>query len=156
MVALLSEIKAGAWIAALVFIVAASMDGLDGYLARLHRKVTVFGQFLDPLADKLLVSAALISLVELNKISAWIAMLIIGREFAVTAMRLVAIAKGKIVAAGHWGKAKTVMQSIALVALILPVNHLLANLLMAVAVILTVYSGFDYFMQLRGYFVDED
>lgn len=156
MVILLSKLEAGAWIAAFVFIIAAFTDGLDGYLARLHRKVTVFGQFLDPLADKLLVTAALISLVELNKISAWVAVLIIGREFAVTAMRLVAIAKGKIVAAGHLGKLKTVMQSAAIVALILPVNRILANSLLAVAVILTVYSGFDYFVQLRGYLMDDE
>lgn len=159
MVFLLAHIDYGQWLAAGVFIIAAASDGLDGYLARLHGRITVFGQFLDPLADKLLISGALISLVELGELSAWIAMLIIGREFAVTALRLVAADRGEVIAAGSLGKAKTFMQIIAIVAFILPVNDISGGLqpyypafkwtLMSIAVFLTVYSGLDYFRKAK-------
>lgn len=154
MVALFSQVKFGEWIAAIVFIIAAIMDGVDGYLARIQKRVTRFGKFFDPLADKLLISAALISLVDLGEISAWVAMLIIGREFAVTAIRLVALDRGKIVPAGKLGKAKTVMQIIAIIAFLLPVPLVLANTLLTLALILTLYSGYDYYVNLREHLIE--
>jgi CDP-diacylglycerol--glycerol-3-phosphate 3-phosphatidyltransferase len=99
------KIKYGHFLAAAVFILAASTDGLDGYLARKRNQVTKLGKFMDPLADKLLVSAALISLVELGKISAWVAFIIIGREFAVTGLRSIAAAEGVVISASRLGKA---------------------------------------------------
>ena len=109
----------GAVFAVVVFAVAAASDSLDGYFARRRRQVTVLGAFLDPLADKLLVSAALIVLVELQKLSAWIAMVIIAREFAVSGLRMVAAAENVIIPASRWGKAKTVSQMAAIVAVML-------------------------------------
>jgi len=118
--------------------------------------VTVFGKFLDPLADKLLISAALISLVDLNLLSAWIAMIIIAREFAVSGLRLMAIAENKVIAASAWGKLKTLSQVIAVVAwivlpqiwIILPQTiFILAWVLMIIAILLTVISGIDYFVK---------
>lgn len=140
-------------IAALVFIVAAASDGLDGYIARKRRLITRFGTFLDPLADKLLVSAVLISLVEMQRLPAWIAILIISREFAVTGLRLIAAAEGIVLAASRIAKWKTFTQIVAMVALMLnnfPVSYVgfpFADLMMYVMVVLTVWSGVDYFVK---------
>lgn len=140
-------------IAALVFIVAAASDGLDGYIARKHRLVTNFGTFLDPLADKLLVSAVLISLVEMQRLPAWIAIIIISREFAVTGLRLVAAAEGIVLSASRLAKWKTFTQIIAMVALILnnyPFSYVsfpFAQGMIYVMVILTIWSGVDYFVK---------
>ncbi|TMZ62552.1 CDP-diacylglycerol--glycerol-3-phosphate 3-phosphatidyltransferase, partial [Klebsiella pneumoniae] len=101
-------------IATLVFILAAVTDGLDGYIARKRKLVTNLGKFLDPLADKLLISASLISLVEMQRLDAWIAIVIISREFAVTGLRLVAAAEGNVIAASRLGKLKTIVQIIAI------------------------------------------
>lgn len=106
-------------IAALIFILAASTDGLDGYIARKNKLVTNLGKLLDPLADKLLVSAALISLVEMNKLSALIAIIIISREFAVTGLRQIALLDGAVVAASQWGKWKTAIQITMIIVLLL-------------------------------------
>jgi len=148
---LLVKIPYGQFIAAAIFIIAASTDGLDGYIARKRKQITNFGKIMDPLADKLLVSAALISLVELGKISGWIAVIIIGREFAVTGLRTVAAAEGIVISASKLGKYKTVFQIIAIVAILinefiftligLPLGHYLLYL----AVFFTVFSGLDYF-----------
>ncbi len=102
------------WIAALVFGILASTDGVDGYLARSRNEVTTFGKFLDPLADKLLVTAALIALVELDVLPAWIAFVIIAREFIVSGLRMVASAEGQVIAASWYGKVKTVFQMVAI------------------------------------------
>jgi CDP-diacylglycerol--glycerol-3-phosphate 3-phosphatidyltransferase len=140
-------------IAALIFIIAAVTDGLDGYIARSRKMVTDFGKFLDPLADKLLISAVLISLVELDRIGAWVAIVIISREFAVTGLRLVAAANGTVIAASKLAKWKTTLQIIAVVALILnnfPFSTLdiRFDLWMVYAmVIVTVWSGVDYFVK---------
>ncbi|PKM81804.1 MAG: CDP-diacylglycerol--glycerol-3-phosphate 3-phosphatidyltransferase [Firmicutes bacterium HGW-Firmicutes-14] len=149
------KIKYGHFLAAAVFILAASTDGLDGYLARKRNQVTKLGKFMDPLADKLLVSAALISLVELGKISAWVAFIIIGREFAVTGLRSIAAAEGVVISASRLGKAKTVSQIIAIVFLFLqdfPFSLLkipAGKLAMGVAVFFTIWSGLDYFRRAR-------
>ncbi|ATY84943.1 CDP-diacylglycerol--glycerol-3-phosphate 3-phosphatidyltransferase [Kyrpidia spormannii] len=142
-------------VAALIFVVAASTDGLDGYIARKRRIVTNFGKFLDPLADKLLISAVLISLVEMHRVEAWEAIVIISREFAVTGLRLVAAAEGTVIAASRMGKLKTVTQIVAVVALMmnnLPFAYVgipVAAWIMYLAVLITVISGIDYFVKNR-------
>ncbi|GGE24869.1 CDP-diacylglycerol--glycerol-3-phosphate 3-phosphatidyltransferase [Marinithermofilum abyssi] len=140
-------------IAALIFILAAVTDGLDGYIARKKKLVTNLGKFLDPLADKLLISAALISLVEMQRLDAWIAIVIISREFAVTGLRLVAAAEGHVIAASAMGKLKTIVQIIAIVALMLnnfPFSSIslpFSRIFVWLAVIVTVWSGVDYFIK---------
>ncbi|WP_019119191.1 CDP-diacylglycerol--glycerol-3-phosphate 3-phosphatidyltransferase [Brevibacillus massiliensis] len=143
-------------IAALVFILAASTDGLDGYIARKKKIVTNLGKFLDPLADKLLISAALISLVEMHRLEAWIAIVIISREFAVTGLRLVAAAEGQVIAASALGKLKTWVQIVAIVALMIrnfPFEpfHIPFDVIASWAmVVITLYSGYDYFAKNRN------
>ena len=117
MVFMLVDIPAGDIVALVVFVVAAASDSLDGYLARRRRQTTVMGAFLDPLADKLLVTAALVSLVALGELSAWVAMVVIAREFAVSGLRMVAAAQNVVIAASRWGKAKTASQMLAIAAL---------------------------------------
>lgn len=149
------KIKYGQFLAAAVFILAASTDGLDGYLARKRKEVTRLGKFMDPLADKLLISAALISLVELRQISAWVAFIIIGREFAVTGLRAIVAAEGVVISASKLGKAKTISQIIAIVLLFIhdfPFNTWnisLGKIAMGIAVFFTIWSGLDYFMKAR-------
>lgn len=140
-------------VGALLFILAASTDWLDGYYARKYKLVTNFGKFLDPLADKLLMTAALIALVELMLLPAWIAILIISREFAVTGIRLVAAADGQVIAASNLGKWKTVFQIIAVSALMLHnlpfeiIGFPFADITVWIATILTIISGWDYFVK---------
>ncbi|MGD8191101.1 CDP-diacylglycerol--glycerol-3-phosphate 3-phosphatidyltransferase [Brevibacillus ginsengisoli] len=143
-------------IAALVFILAASTDGLDGYIARKHKIVTNLGKFLDPLADKLLISAALISLVEMQRLEAWITIVIISREFAVTGLRMVAAAEGQVIAASALGKVKTWVQIVAIVELMIrnfPFEQFgfpFSTIAMWAMVIITIYSGYDYFSKNRN------
>ena len=149
---LLSRLPLGDWLAVLVFTVAALTDSVDGYLARKHNQITVFGKLFDPLADKLLISAALVTLVGQGRLSAWLAMIIITREFAVSGLRLFAMAKGKVIAASPLGKAKTVSQVIAIILWILKptlVSDILADIAMGTAVIITIVSGIDYYLKLR-------
>lgn len=140
-------------IAAFVFILAASTDGLDGYIARKRQLVTNFGKFLDPIADKLLISAALISLVEMQRLSAWVAILIISREFAVTGLRLVAAAEGIVIAASKVAKWKTATQIVAMVVLILNnfpfsiVGFPFDQVMIYIMVLVTLWSGIDYFIK---------
>ncbi|MFN7250767.1 MAG: CDP-diacylglycerol--glycerol-3-phosphate 3-phosphatidyltransferase [Anaerobacillus sp.] len=138
---------------ALLFILAASTDWLDGYYARKYNLVTNFGKFIDPLADKLLMTAALIALVQLGLLYAWIAIIIISREFAVTGIRLVAAADGQVIAASNLGKWKTVFQIIAVSALMLHnlpfaiIGFPFATITVWIATILTIVSGWDYFVK---------
>jgi CDP-diacylglycerol--glycerol-3-phosphate 3-phosphatidyltransferase len=140
-------------IAALIFIVAASTDSLDGYIARKRKLVTNLGKLLDPLADKLLVTAVLVSLVEMNKLDAWIAVVIISREFAVTGLRQIALLEGTVVAASKWGKAKTAVQITAIIALLINnfpfafFNFPFDVITTWLAAVITVYSGIDYFVK---------
>ncbi|MBX4147599.1 CDP-diacylglycerol--glycerol-3-phosphate 3-phosphatidyltransferase [Paenibacillus sp. FSL W7-1279] len=142
-------------IAALIFILAASTDGIDGYLARKNNMVTNLGKLLDPLADKLLVAAILISLVEMGKCESWIAVVIISREFAVTGLRQIALLEGSVVAAGQSGKIKTVIQIVAIVALLInnfPFVFLgipFDVIAIWAAAMITIYSGIEYFVQNR-------
>lgn len=140
-------------IAAVIFIIAASTDGLDGYIARKNKIVTNLGKLLDPLADKLLVAAVLISLVEMDKLNALIAIIIISREFAVTGLRQIALLEGSVMAASAWGKWKTAIQITMIIALLLnnfpfALIDIPFDLIASwVAAAITVYSGVDYFVK---------
>lgn len=151
------------WIAALVFGALAATDGVDGYLARSRNQVTTFGKFLDPLADKLLVTAALLALVELHVVPAWIALVIISREFIVSGLRMVASAEGTVIAASWYGKVKTVLQIAAILLFIVKDSSFFQGLssdvqlwmqvtawtIMGAAVVMTIMSMVDYFMHAR-------
>jgi CDP-diacylglycerol---glycerol-3-phosphate 3-phosphatidyltransferase len=141
------KLKYGNYIAAGVFIIAALTDSLDGYIARSRNQITKFGKFMDPLADKLLVTAALISLVEMEKLSTWVVMIIVAREFAITGLRGIAAAEGVVIAASNWGKLKTVTQIIAIVAALLEIPY--NEILVSIAVIVTLISGVDYIYKNR-------
>lgn len=163
------DIPYGKLIAIAIFIVASVTDTLDGYIARSRNMVTRFGKLMDPLADKLLVTAALVSLVEFHIIPTWAAMVIIAREFAVTGLRQVAAAEGIVIAASPWGKAKTVTQIIAIILGLVNLSYnnisfgiakesivyphgflnLVTSIAMAAAVIITIVSGYDYFSKNR-------
>ncbi|HHY15569.1 MAG TPA: CDP-diacylglycerol--glycerol-3-phosphate 3-phosphatidyltransferase [Firmicutes bacterium] len=133
--------------AGFVFLLAALSDALDGYLARVRKEVTRFGQLIDPIADKLLITSALLCLVELDYISTWIALIIIAREFAVSGLRILAAAEGRVMPASPWGKFKTVSQIVAVMAYILGISW--AGLVMNVAIVITVISGVDYFLKAQ-------
>ncbi|MBQ4899009.1 CDP-diacylglycerol--glycerol-3-phosphate 3-phosphatidyltransferase [Paenibacillus sp. Marseille-P2973] len=141
---------------AVLFIVAASTDGIDGYIARKHNLVTNLGKLLDPLADKLLVAAVLIALVAMGKCDAWIAVIIISREFAVTGLREVALLEGSVIAASKWGKAKTITQIIAISALLLNnfpfewIHFPFDQIAIWLAALITIYSGIDYFVKNKN------
>ena len=131
--------------AAAVFAVASATDTLDGRIARARGQESNFGRFIDPLADKVLVSCALIALVELDRVSAWVAMIIVAREFAVTGLRLVA-SSNEVIAASWLGKGKTIAQMIAIFVLCLDAgSDTLQDVLVGIAVVLTVLSAADYF-----------
>jgi CDP-diacylglycerol---glycerol-3-phosphate 3-phosphatidyltransferase len=154
-VALLDRTQHGDVIAAAVFTVAAITDGLDGYIARRRQEVTTFGKLMDPLADKLLVIAALIALVSLNRLAAWIAMVIIARELAVTGLRALAVEQGMVLSASWLGKLKTALQVAAVIALIVwDPTPVAVDLLVYAAVAVTVWSGADYFFRLREHLRD--
>lgn len=152
MALVLLNVPHGHVIGAVVFAAAALTDTVDGYLARRRNEVTRLGIFIDPLADKLLVSAALVTLVAVHRLSAWIAVLILAREFAVTGLRTLAAADGIVVAASRWGKLKTLAQVVMVVAVLLNVPGAAAAVW--IAVLLTLYSGFDYFQKLIGLLKD--
>lgn len=139
------------FMAALIFSLASITDLLDGYIARQQKSETAIGKLLDPLADKLLITSAMIMLISLARIPAWIVVLIVGREMAVTGLRGIASAQGIVIAASKWGKMKTVFQSIALIGLLLHYEylgidfHLLGMVLLLIALIITLWSGVDYF-----------
>ena len=132
-------------ISAIIFAVASFTDFLDGYLARKYNLITNFGKFMDPLADKVLVVAALAVLVEMNLIPAWMIVLIITREYAVSILRAIAANTGQVIAASQGGKAKTVSQIIAVLMLLLNIKY--GIYVMWIAVILTFVSGMDYLMK---------
>ena len=143
--------RTGSFLAALFFGLAAITDLLDGFYARRYRVVTPLGKFLDPLADKLLVSVTMIMLITLNRIPAWVVMLIIARELAVTGLRGIAVVEGQIIEASVLGKYKTIFQSVALVCLCLHYQylqidfHLVGMAFLWVALVLTLWSGWIYF-----------
>jgi CDP-diacylglycerol--glycerol-3-phosphate 3-phosphatidyltransferase len=140
-------------ISTLIFIIAAITDQLDGYVARSRNEVTKFGKFMDPLADKLLVTSALVALVQYDVIPTWIAMVIIGREFAVTGLRSIAASEGVVIAASWWGKIKTVTQMTTIIAYLITLFYesafieTIAYIALIVATIATLVSGIDYFVK---------
>lgn len=148
------------WLAATVFALLALTDGVDGYLARSRNEVTTLGKFLDPLADKILVVAALLALIELNELPAWVVLVIIAREFLVSGLRMVVSAEGHVIAASPWGKVKTVVQIIAIILFIIKSNpslplemgassydilYYFSWAVMIIALLLTLFSMADYF-----------
>lgn len=162
------EIPYGSIIATVVFIIASLTDQLDGHIARSRNQITNFGKFMDPLADKLLVTAALVSLVELKLVAGWAVVVILAREFAVSGLRTLAASDGIVIAASWWGKIKTVTQMIAILLLLLKVNintsvnaisfvnnnsflngffTYVPETIMFIAVLITIISGIDYFVK---------
>ncbi len=148
-VALLDQ-TSSSWLAATVFAIASLTDAIDGYIARARRQITTFGKLMDPVADKLLIIAALVVLVSQARVPAWIVMVIIAREFAVTVTRMAATGQGVVISANWWGKAKTMVQVAAIFFAIgfrpTPIG---VDLLLYAAVVITVVSGIDYFFGLR-------
>ncbi len=150
-VALLDETANGDLLAAIVFALASATDAMDGYLARTRNDITTFGKLMDPIADKLLIISALVALVSLHRLAAWVAMVIIARELTVTVTRMQATQQGVIIAANWWGKAKTIVQVAAIFVLIVagqPTPAWVDGLVYA-AVAITIVSGIDYFFGLR-------
>jgi CDP-diacylglycerol--glycerol-3-phosphate 3-phosphatidyltransferase len=149
-VALLGNTAGGDVLAAVVFSLASLTDFIDGYLARARDSITTFGKLMDPLADKLLIVAALISLVSLHRLAAWVAMVIITRELAVTVLRLAATQAGVVMAASFFGKIKTCLQIAAILAVIAVHGEpAWVQGLLYLTVLVTVISGLDYFFGLR-------
>jgi CDP-diacylglycerol---glycerol-3-phosphate 3-phosphatidyltransferase len=149
-VALLGNTPSGDVLAAVVFALASLTDFVDGYLARAQQSVTTFGKLMDPLADKLLIIAALISLVSLHRLAAWVAMVIIARELAVTMLRLGATREGLVIPASMFGKIKTCLQIAAILAVITVHGKPLWVMgLLYFTVLITVLSGLDYFFGIR-------
>lgn len=156
----------------LIFIIASITDKLDGYIARSRNQVTTFGKFLDPLADKILVLTAMVLLVEMGRIPAWIPAIVLAREFIVSGYRLIAVEKGgKVVAASMWGKLKTVTQMIAIILAFVDINafgtcfngsltgfafalNLVVTVMMIVQTVATVFSGYDYLKDAKDLLKD--
>ena len=149
----------GNYIAVAIFIVASLTDMLDGKIARKYNLVTNFGTFMDPLADKLLVCSAMICLIELDRLAAWIVIVIIAREFIISGFRLVASDNGVVIAASYWGKFKTTFQMLMVIVLILdiqmPFFQILGTVLTYVALILTVVSLIDYIVKNKDVLKDQ-
>nr|WP_288625360.1 CDP-diacylglycerol--glycerol-3-phosphate 3-phosphatidyltransferase [uncultured Roseburia sp.] len=149
----------GNYIAVAIFIVASLTDMLDGKIARKYNLVTNFGKFMDPLADKLLVCSAMICLIELDRLAAWIVIVIIAREFIISGFRLVASDNGVVIAASYWGKFKTTFQMLMVIVLILdiqmPFFQILGTVLTYVALILTVVSLIDYIAKNKDVLKDQ-
>lgn len=153
-------------LAGLLFIAAACTDFVDGYLARSRNLVTTFGKFMDPLVDKILVTAALVALVAMERVPAWVVILILAREFAITGLRTVAVSENVVIAASPLGKLKTACQMTAIALLLLytmpffaPVFSLgvywLGQILMYAALLLTLISGFDYFAKCKDFLLGD-
>ena len=148
---LLSTLPEADLLAAIVFVVASMTDALDGWIARRNRSVTTFGKLMDPLADKLLVTSALVSLVALDRLQAWVAMVIIAREFAVTGQRQLAMEHGEVIHASAWGKVKTAAQiAMVLVLILVEGSPVWVDALVYATVAITVVSAADYFFGFRA------
>lgn len=149
----------GNYIAVAIFIIASFTDFLDGYLARRDNLVTNFGKFMDPLADKLLVCAALICLVETGQLAAWMVIIIISREFIISGFRLIASDNGVVIAASYWGKFKTVFQMIMVILLIVniqnPVYQIVTTVVTYIALVLTIVSLVDYVIKNKDVLKDQ-
>ena len=163
---LVEGIDYGTIIATIVFIVASITDQLDGHIARSRNQITTFGKFMDPLADKLLVTAVFVCLVQIDMIPAWAVIIILSREFAVSGLRSIAASNGLVIAASWWGKIKTVTQMLAILLFLLTVNIMTlgntallvdffpgflvaSNIVFYICVVITIISGIDYFIKNR-------
>jgi CDP-diacylglycerol--glycerol-3-phosphate 3-phosphatidyltransferase len=143
--------------AVIVFVVAAATDGIDGYIARRYNQITTFGKFVDPLADKMLTTAALLVLMHFGRVSAWVVMIVMAREFVVAGIRLSAVSEGKVIAASMWGKLKTVSQMVAIIAAMIlmydffpqATAQIITDILIWLSTIFTVISGVDYVVKNR-------
>ncbi|HAX50486.1 CDP-diacylglycerol--glycerol-3-phosphate 3-phosphatidyltransferase [Muricomes intestini] len=143
---------ANKWIALVLFVVASLTDLLDGKIARKYNLVTNFGKFMDPLADKLLVCSAMICLIEMDKLAAWIVIVIISREFIISGFRLVASDSGVVIAASYWGKFKTVFQMAMVIVLIADLGGIfdvIGSIFVWIALVLTIISLIDYVWKNR-------
>jgi len=163
------QIPITSWILALIFAISSYTDHLDGMIARKNNQITDFGKFADPLADKILVLSAMLILIELNKLPAWIPVIVVTREFAVSGYRLIAAEKkGEVIAASIWGKIKTATQMLGIIGLFLSnyaifeftyndcivgsgqfIINLLSSILISVSVVATVFSGYDYLKNFK-------
>lgn len=141
--------------ALIVFVVASLTDFIDGYIARHYNQITDFGKFMDPLADKLLVTSAMVWFVEMGMMPAWVLLFVIAREFSVTGLRLVAVDQGRVIAAGWSGKVKTASTMVAICLMLLPIPTLLLQICVLVILLTTVYSGMEYFIVNRDVFYSE-
>ncbi|MBE6775664.1 MAG: CDP-diacylglycerol--glycerol-3-phosphate 3-phosphatidyltransferase [Ruminococcaceae bacterium] len=146
------------WIAFAIFVIATITDKLDGTIAHKYNMVTNFGKFMDPIADKLLVCSALICLTATGEVPAWVTILIIGREFAISGIRLVAADNDVAIAATWWGKSKTIAQMAMIIIILMnvPALHILGQIVMYVSVVLTVVSLVDYIIKNKNVLVFED
>jgi CDP-diacylglycerol--glycerol-3-phosphate 3-phosphatidyltransferase len=148
------------WISLILFIAASLTDLVDGYLARRDNLVTNFGKFMDPLADKILTISAMICLVDLRRLPAWIVIIIIAREFIISGFRLIASDNGIVIAASWWGKTKTVTQMIMIILLIINFQsepmHTVQIVAIFIAVVMTVISLWDYIYQNRNVILMQD
>ena len=144
--------EANRWICLAIFVAASVTDWFDGHLARKYNLITNFGKFMDPLADKLLVCSAMICMIELDKLPAWVVIIIIGREFIISGFRLIAAENGIVIAANYWGKFKTVSQMIMIILLMLDFGGIftvLTQIFIWLSVALTIISLLTYIMQDR-------
>ena len=130
-----------------IFAAASITDTLDGYIARHYNQITDFGKFMDPLADKCLVTAAMLWFVEVGQMPAWALLIVIIREFAVSGLRMVAADKGRVIAAGWSGKVKTAATMVCVILMLLPLPEIVNQICTAVIVLTTIYSGVEYFMK---------
>ena len=150
----------GKWIALSIFVIASLTDMLDGKIARKYNLITNFGKFMDPLADKLLVSSAMIALIDMGRIPAWAVIIIIAREFIISGFRLVAADNGVVIAAGWWGKVKTVVQMCMVILLIADfggsVVAVIENILIYAAIALTIISLIDYLIKNKTVLSEQD
>lgn len=144
------------YVALAIFIIASLTDMLDGYIARHYNQITNFGKFMDPLADKVLVMAAMCYFVEVGRMPGWALAIVLLREFAVSGMRLVAVEQGKVIAAAWSGKIKTASTMVCLCLMMLPIPAVLNTACIAVIVLTTVYSGIEYFIKNRDVFKNAD
>lgn len=142
------------WIALAVFIIASLTDFADGKIARSRGLITDFGKFMDPLADKMLVCSALICLVSMHILPAWVCIIIVARDFIISGFRLIAADNGKVIAAGWWGKFKTTFQMLMVISMIANIElqnlYILTQILMWIALVLTVVSLIDYLVKNKG------
>lgn len=157
---LLSNIKYSDIISSILFAIASLTDKLDGYIARKYNQITNLGKFMDPLVDKIMVSSALIALIQLGRIQSWIVIIILSREFIVTGLRTIGANRGIVIAASNFGKYKTTFQIIAIISLMLnnyPFEYVFfpfSTIALYLALFMTVYSGIDYIVRCKNIIIE--